>query len=173
MTQVILDALPGYDPRVIKRRPTDIVDIIGNSTGGPPGFPPVLNRPQRQNFTEQAFIPNTGQNDQLIKRTRMYVYRNANAIPAGIGAGNLSWVAAGPAKSIPTVRFNRNIRPIVGGGHRSMWGQHTNIDSGQKQGNQLAGRSRMKPAGTNRLTVQRYRGQSFSSTTQTVSQRKI
>lgn len=163
MAQPRLDSAPGLDPRVIKRRPSDDVDIFGNSTGGIAPQPAILNRPERQNFTNMVRVPDKS-NDDLIQRRRMYVYRNANATPAGLSAGNLSWVAAGPAKSLPTTRFNRNIRPLVGGGHRDMWGQHTNIDTG-KGANQLTGRPRMKPAGTNRLTVQRYRGQSYSQTT--------
>lgn len=173
MTVLTLDSMPGYDPQVIRSRPQNQQQdtIFGKSTGGFPTQPDILNRPQRQNFTEENFTPNE-YNDTLIERRRMYVYRNANAIGAGLGAGNLNWTAAGPAKSLPTTRFNRNWRPLVGGAHSDMWGQHTNIATGQRQeGGQLAGKSRMRPAGINRLTVQRYRGQSFSQTTQLVGGR--
>lgn len=163
-----MDAMPGYDPKVIRRRPTDIRTVYGESTGGIAHQPAILNRPERQNFNEMNREGTSAGNDTLIKRIRMYVYRNANAIPAGLGAGNLNWTAAGPAKSMPTTRFNRNVRPLVGGGHRDMWGQHTDIISGAQSGNQLLGRSRMVPARVNRLTVQKYRGQSYSQTTQIV-----
>lgn len=172
MTVLLLNAMPGYDPNVIRMRQIYLRQdsIYGKSTGGVADQPEILNRPQRQNFTEENFTPNE-YNDTLIERRRMYVYRNANSIPGGIGSDNLSWTAAGPAKSLPTTRFNRNLRPLVGGAHSDMWGQHTNIATGQKQvGGQLAGKSRMRPAGINRLTVQRYRGQSFSQTTQLVGQ---
>lgn len=159
-----LDSAPGLDPRTIRRRPTDDGTLFGHSQGGIAPQPQILNRPQRQDFNEMNREALTF-NDTLIQRRRMYVYRNANAIPAGVSAGNISWLDSGPPKSLPSFRFNRNIRPLVGGGHRDMWGQHTNIVSGQQAGNQLAGRSRMKPAGQNRLTVQRYRGQSYSQTT--------
>lgn len=164
MAQMVLNAAPGYAAPVGRPRPSDDGDIIGNSTGGIAPQPAILNRPPLQNFTESNFGGAQDSNDTLIQRTRMYVYRNPNAIPAGVGAGNYDQTKDGPAKSVPTMRFNRNIRPIVGGGHRNMWGQHTNLQTG-KGANQLVGRSRMRPAKQNNLTVQRYRGQSYSSTT--------
>lgn len=169
MAETRLNANPGYAVAVGRPRPSDEGTLFGHSQGGIAPQPHVLNRPELQNFTESNFGGAQDSNDTLIQRTRMYVYRNPNAIPAGLAAGNFDQTKSGPAKSLPTTRFNRNIRPIVGGGHRNMWGQHTNLNTG-KAANQLKGRSRMKTGKQNNLTVQRYRGQSYSATTKLAGQ---
>lgn len=165
MARPRLDALPGYDPRVIRSRASDTMGTIyGHSRGGVAPQPEVLNRPTGQNFDGlNRYRPDT--NDKLIVRERGPVFRKPAYIPPGDGGGNHNWTADGPARDIPTFRFNRNWRPIVGGGHRDMWGQHTNLTTGQAAGNQLAGKSRMRPGRQNQLTVARYRGQSYSQTT--------
>lgn len=171
MTQVVLDAMPGMPgPRVIRPRSTDarVGTIYGHSRGGIDDLPTVENRPPRQDFTQQNFTGTMATNDKLITRVRGLVYRRPYYMPPPLGAGDLSWTAAGPAKDLPTTRGNRNFRPLVGGGHRDMWGQHSDFNTiGQ---NQLEGKSRMRPGKQNQLTVQRYRGQSYSATTQLVGQ---
>jgi hypothetical protein len=159
----LLDSMPGYNPSVVRRRPTDIGDARNNSTGGI-ATDRGRNRPERQNFNQQNFqTPTT--NDTLIQRARSYMYRRPVYYFPGDGGGNHNWTADGPARDLPTTRFNRNWRPIVGGSHQDQWGKHTNLATGQKQGNQLAGRAAMRPAKQNNLTVQNFRGQSYSQTT--------
>lgn len=160
-----LDSLPGQDPHIIKRRPLTDGTIYGHSTGGVESHQ-IVTMPQRQDFTQMNRVP-TSYNDTLIERDRTYLYRRPSYYYPGDGGGNHNWTADGPAKDLPTTRFNRNIRPLVGGGHRDMWGQHTNIVMVK---NGLTGKPRMRPGQQNRLTVQRYRGQSYSATTKLVGQ---
>lgn len=154
---------------VIRRRPADMGTIYGHSPNDVhPLTPEILDRPGWPGevlIDKKDFVPGIT-NDELINREREYVYRRPYYIPPALGPGNMSWPDSGPAKDLPTFRFNRNIRPIVGGSHAVDWGRHTNIPSGQKNGDQLAGKKKMRAGKQNRLTVQRYRGQSYSSTTQ-------
>lgn len=160
----IPDFLAYPDP--IRRRPNDMGTIIGHSPEVHPLTPEILSRPtQNQASGENNFAPGNT-NDTLIVRTRGILFRRASYIPPALGPGNLSWTDAGPIRDLPTTRFNRNIRPIVGGSHADRWGMHTNLPTGQQAGNALPGKKRMTPGRQNRLTVQRYRGQSFSATTQ-------
>jgi len=163
MGQPRLDVQGEHIIRVMRHR--NVGTIFGHSKGGPADQPPILDRPLRQDFTEMNREPLT-HNDTLIQHERGILWRRPNYQPPANGWVN--WTECGPAKDLPTTRFNRNWRPIVGGGHRAQWGQHTYMDSGQHGGSQLAGKSRMRPAKQNQLTVQRYRGQSYSSTTNTV-----
>jgi hypothetical protein len=72
----------------------------------------------------------------------------------------VNWTAAGPIRRI-IKEMNFTYRPIVGA---PRWkGLHTNIPI---QPRDQAGRARMKARRQNRLTVQRYRGQTYSQTTQ-------
>lgn len=161
--------------RVIRRRPADISSVYGKSTGGPSEgglADSVLSRPGWQGAYEGSSIDRapSGTNDTLIQRQRGIMYRRARYQPPGEGGGTLSWTDAGPARDLPTTRFNRNWRPIVGGAHQYAEGQHTNLPTGQKQvGGQLKGKSAMVAGRQNRLTVQRYRGQSYSQTTSVVN----
>lgn len=154
-------------PDVIRRRPNDVGTIIGHSVEVHPLTPAVLDRPGWQGHYEGASLNNQPgyTNDTLIQRLRIYMFRRAYYIPPALGAGDLSWTAAGPIRDLPTTRFNRNLRPIVGGSHADRWGMHTNLPTGQQAGNALPGKKRMVPGRQNRLTVQRYRGQSYSATT--------
>jgi len=166
-----------FDPQVVRRRPTDVGTIYGHSRGLVPVNPRVLSRPDRNGVgrdTEGRLtgwrdrVPSIG-NDTLIIRQRAYLWRRQlDYIRPGDTPGNHSWVADGPIRDMPTTRFNRNVAQKPGAGLHSMadWGLHTNIPTGQKIGNALAGKSRMRPAAQNRLTVQRYRGQSYSATTE-------
>jgi hypothetical protein len=148
-----------------------MVDIFGNSSRPSQAdahIPPeVLNRVARQDFVQQNFFSNNT-NDQLITRDRGVLFREPAYFMPPQGSAQHNWTADGPSRSIPTFRFNRNVRPLVGGGHRDMWGQHTNIDAARQ--NQLEGKPRMRPARQSQLTVQRYRGQSYSATTQLAGQ---
>jgi hypothetical protein len=135
-----------------------------------PMTPEILDRPGWQGRYAGAsnnFQPGD-RNDNLIVRERGLTYRRAYYIQPALGPGNLSWVDAGPVRDIPNTRFNRNVRPIVGGSHQDTWGKHTDIPTGQKSGNQLKGKKEMVPGRQNRLTVQKYRGQSYSATTMIV-----
>lgn len=159
------------DPLV--QRHTDVGTIYGHSRSLVPMNPQVLDRPGRWGKYEGQtvdFAPSRGR-DSLIIRQRQYLWRRAYYILPGDTPGNHNWVADGPIRDMPTTRVNRNLRPVVGSGLHSMadWGFHTNIPSGAKSGNALKGKPRMVPGRQNRLTVQRYRGQSYSSTTQIVS----
>lgn len=158
------------DPSVFRRRPTDAGDMRNNSQGGLAPLPQVLSRPGWQGHLEGSSIDRApgNTNDDLITRTRGLVYRRAFYIAPATASGNLSWTAAGPAKDMPTTRFNRNIRPIVGGSNQHMWGMHTN-PTGTRD-NALSGKPRMVAAKRSQLTVQRYRGQSYSATTQLAGQ---
>lgn len=161
-----------YDPNPIRGRATNIGTVYGHSRSFVPTQPQVLDRPGRWgNYEGQTvdFAPSRAR-DALIIRQRAYIWRRADYVKPGDTPGNHSWVDDGPIRDMPTTRFNRNIRPAAGSGlhDASDWGQHTNIPSGQKSGNQLKGKAAMKAGRQNRLTVQRYRGQSFSSTTQIV-----
>lgn len=163
MPRPILESgLPGRDTHVARYRAAGGDAIYGHSRGGTGPDPIDLNRPPRQDFSELS-RENPRANDSLIEKDRKYLYRNAHYTPPGDNAGNHNWTADGPVKSLPTFRFNRNWRPIVGGGHRDMWGQHTNLRTLGR--NQLEGKARMRGGRQNRLTVQRYRGQSYSETT--------
>lgn len=161
----ILDSFPGYNPSVVRRRPTDIGDARNSSQGGIAVDRGRDRANPYQDFVQSDFTGAQNTNDTLIVRARDYKYRRPVYRPPATGSAELSWTAAGPARDLPTTRFNRNWRPIVGGSHQSTWGYHTNLPTGQKQGNQLAGRSAMRPAKQNRLTVQNYRGQSYSQST--------
>lgn len=168
MSQPILDAAPYYDPNVIRRRPTDIGSIYGHSTGGVVKDDRVYSRPGWQGAYEGASIDRapSGYNDTLVVRSRGLLFRKAYYLPPATGPGNLSWTAAGPIKDMPTTRFVRNLRPIVGGSNQDKEGMHTNLPTGQQQvGGQLNGKTAMVAGRQNRLSVQRYRGQSFSQTT--------
>lgn len=168
MGRPILDSqMPGRDTHVARYRYAGADSIYGHSRGGTAGLPQVLNRPERQDFTQRTNY-NPRANDTLIQKERDYLYRRPTYFPPGDGGGNHSWTNDGPAKDLPTFRFNRNYRPIVGGGHRDMWGWHTNIPTNQSR-NALEGKPRMRPGKQNNLTVQRYRGQSYSQTTQVIS----
>lgn len=172
MNQPVLDAAPYYNPSVLRRRPTDAGSLLAHSTGGEPEPDRVLNRPGWQGAYSGASIDRapSGYNDALIQRTRGVMYRKAYYIPPALGSQNLSWTAAGPIKDMPTTRFTRNLRPLVGGSNQDREGMHTNLPTGQRQvGGQLAGRTRMTAGKQNRLTVQRYRGQSYSQTTQALN----
>lgn len=172
MNQPILDAAPYYNPNVIRRRPTDMGTIYAKSTGGPPPEERVLSRPGWQGAYDGATTDRapSGYNDTLILRSRGIIYRKAYYLPPATGAGNLSWTAAGPIKDMPTTRFSRNLRPIVGGSNQDKEGMHTNLPTGQQQpGGQLRGRNAMVAGRQNRLSVQRYRGQSYSQTTKPVN----
>lgn len=169
---VISPILDSYtsDPNIVTvARARVFGDKRINASGGV-ATAQVHNRPFRQDFTQRNFTGGANGNDTLIVKTRDYLYRRPTYIKPGDGGGNHSWTADGPSRDLPTTRFNRNYRPLVGGGHREMWGQHTNIQSGAKQGNQLVGKPAMRVAGQNRLTVQRYRGQTYSQTTQLAGQ---
>jgi hypothetical protein len=157
-----LDSFPGQEANVIVRRPMAFGDARNSSTGGVPFQGQVQQRPDRQNFNGRDLAPSIS-DDGLIQKDRQYLYRRANYNLPGDGGGNHSWTADGPSKDMPTTRFIRNIRPLVGGGHRDMWGQHT--DYATIGANALVGKPRMRPAAKNNLTVQRYRGQSYSATT--------
>lgn len=156
---------------VVRRRPADMGTIYGHSPNDVhPLTPEVLDRPGWQGRYAGAsnnFQPHYT-NDDLIVRERTVQFRRPYYQPPALGAGNLSWVDAGPVRDIPTTRWVRNIRPIVGGSHQDVWGKHTNLPTGQKNGNQLDGKKKMVPGRQNRLTVQKYRGQSYSSTTMIV-----
>ncbi len=172
MTQPVLDAAPYYDPRVIRRRPTDIDTIYGKSAGGVPPDSRVLNRPGWQGAYDGASTDRapSGYNDTLVKRSRGIIYRKAYYLPPALGAGELSWTAAGPIKDMPTTRFSRTLRPLVGGSNQDKEGMHTNLPTGQQQvGGQLSGKSSMVAGRQNRLSVQRYRGQSYSQTTKAIN----
>lgn len=161
----ILVARPGYQTAVINRFPKNMGDERNNSQGGLAHTANILDRPGWQGKYEGASIDRApgNTNDTLIERTRSYMYRRPYYISPATASGNLNWTAAGPARDMPTTRFNRNWRPLVGGSHQNMWGWHTN-PSGARD-NKLAGKSRMRPGKQNNLTVQRYRGQSYSQTT--------
>ena len=154
---------------VVRRRPADMGTIYGHSPNDVhPLTPAVLSRPGwqgRHEISQTDFNPGNT-NDTLINRQREYVYRRPHRGVVATGPGNISWADSGPTKDLPTFRFNRNLRPIVGGSHASRWGLHTNIPTGQRIGNELSGRKKMKAGKQNRITVQRFRGQAYSSTTQ-------
>jgi hypothetical protein len=170
MARAILGPVLLGPEQVVRRRPKDMGSIYGHSPNDVhPLTPAVLSRPGRQGAYEGASIDQAPgyTNDTLINRKREYIFRRPYAMPTATASGNISWRDSGPIKDIPTFRFNRNIRPLVGGAHPERWGLHTNIPSGVKSGTQqLPDRKKMKAGKQNRLTVQRYRGQSFSSTTQ-------
>lgn len=171
MSRIRLITGAATDPNPIRRRPNDVGTIIGHSPNDiHPLTPAVLSRPGWQGRYEGASVDRApgNTNDTLIQRFRRYVARRPYYIEPALGSAELSWTDAGPAPDIVSFRFVRNIRPIVGGSHSDMWGMHTNIPTGQKAGNALPGKKRMVPGRQNRLTVQRYRGQSYSSTTTVV-----
>lgn len=159
-----LDALPGYNPEVAVPR---VAHPWGNRIAHSEGGMAAVNRVYDHNFNQINRQPHYT-NANLIDYERDYKYRRAYSVPPALASGNMNWQDSGPTKDMPTTRFNRNWRPIVGGGHRYMWGMHTNINAAR--GNQLEGKPRMRPAGQNRLTVQRYRGQSYSQGTQLAGQ---
>lgn len=144
-------------------------DARNNSSGGVAPIGPVLSRPGWQGVMVGSSIDRApgNTNDTLITRTRLYLWREPYYIPPA--QAELSWTAAGPARSMPTTRFNRNIRPIVGGSNQEYEGAHTYLPTGQQGGNQLKGRKSMAPGKQNNLTVQRYRGQSYSATTKVIT----
>ncbi len=173
MPRVYSPTTEGYDPNPLRQRATDIGTIYGHSRGLYPVNPQILDRPGRIGMYEGQtvdYAPSRS-NDRLIVRQRQYLWRRAYYITPGDTPGNHSWTNDGPIRDMPTTRINRNVRPVNGSGlhDASDWGQHTNIPSGVRGGNQLKGKSAMKPGRQNRLTVQRYRGQSYSSSTQIVS----
>lgn len=100
-------------------------------------------------------------NDKLIQKERGGIFRNAYYMEPATASGNLSWTAAGPVPTLLNMR-KRNLRPIVGGSQSDRWGMHTNIPL---QPRDLAGKNKMRPGRQSQLTVQVYRGQSYSSTT--------
>lgn len=153
------------NPNIISRVPVNIANARNNSTGGPPFEGAVRNRP---GVNHASFDRAPGMlNDTEIVRQRNYLWRRAYAIPAAQAWHNP--LADGPTRDMPTTRFNRNIRPIVGGSKQSSEGMHTYLPTGQQGSSQLAGKKRMMPGRQNRLTVQRYRGQSYSATTQVIA----
>lgn len=161
---------PNYDPNVIRREPQNIGNARAQSTGGRPFQGAVLDRPGYQGLLDGSSIDRApgNTNDTLITRVREYVWRRAYSLPVATASANISWIDSGPTRDMPTTRFNRNIRPIVGGSNQVYEGMHTYLPTGQKGDSQLAGKKRMTPGRQNRLTVQRYRGQSYSSTTQVI-----
>jgi hypothetical protein len=160
-----LDPVPYVDPNPLRNR--NIGDIIGNSTGGAVAGPAILDRPGWQGAYVGSSIDRApgNTNDSLITRTRNYLYRRAYYIPPATGSAEFNQTLSGAVRDIPTTRFNRNVRPIVGGSNQNMEGMHTYYPTGQQAGNKLAGKTRMRPGKQNTLTVQRYRGQSYSETT--------
>lgn len=131
-------------------------DVYGQSRGGVAFKGRVIGRPGRAGEITTVQPPQN-QNTTLIVRTRGAYLRESYYLPPA--AGWVSWTAAGPARRIIKER-NFTWRPIVAAPRYQ--GLHTNIPI---QPRDEAGRQRMQPRRQNRLTVQRYRGQTYSQTT--------
>lgn len=157
--------IPPESVNPIARRPQDIGNARDHSTGGAPFEGSVRSVPGGLLGLVNRANPAT--NDSLIQRRREYIWRRAYSLPVAQAWNNP--VADGPTRDMPTTRFNRNLRPLVGGSHQNMVGMHTYLPTGQQGGSQLSGRAVMRAGHQNRLTVQRYRGQSYSSTTQVLN----
>lgn len=157
------------NPNIISRVPIEIGNARGSSRGGLPFTGEVLNRPGWQGKMDGSSVDRAPGmlNDTLITRARNYLWRRAYAIPAAQAWHNP--LDDGPTRDMPTTRFDRNLRPIVGGSNQSYEGMHTYLPTGQQGQSQLAGKKRMAPGRQNRLTIQRYRGQSYSATTQVIN----
>lgn len=170
--KVISPGTEYLDPQVVRRRPTDMGTIFGHSQNDADiaVMPHVLDRPRYQGWLAGSSIDRApgNLNDTLITRDRGVMFRRPySQRPAQAW---INPIDSGPIKDLPTTRFNRNIRPIVGGSNQEFEGNHTNLPTGQSQvGGQLAGRRKMNRGHQNRLSVQRYRGQSYSQTTQIIN----
>lgn len=166
MARPRLESGAGQTPSVVKRRPTDLVDIIGNSTGGiAVARAGRTGRPQDVMMLKLDRNPSIA-NDTRITRTRIPIFRRGYYIPPA--QAWMNWTESGPTRDIITFRFSRNIRPIVGGSNQDLYGMHTNPE--RTITDPLKGKPRMRPGRQNRLTVQKYRGQSFSQTTNLAGQ---
>jgi len=130
--------------------------LYGQSRGGVAFKGRIVGRPGRSGDIEQVQIPQNT-NAVLIRRARGGYYRESYYLPA---ANNwLNWTAAGPIRRI-IKEWNFTYRPVVAA---PRWkGLHTNIPF---QPRDQAGRARMQARRQNRLTVQRFRGQTYSQTT--------
>lgn len=140
-------------------------DIIGNQAGGVPFLGAVVGRPGWNNSIENANPAVSNTNDALIERLKGGWWHNPYYMPPATGSGNISWTAAGPAPSMLNMK-RITYRRLVGGSKSYMEGLHTNIPH---QPRDLNGKTAMRPGRQNQLTVQTYRGQSFSSQTQVLT----
>jgi hypothetical protein len=131
-------------------------NLYGQSRGGVAFRGRVVGRPGRAGDGSTANPPQNS-NTTLNARARGGYYRESYYIaPAN---GWVNWTAAGPIRRIIR-EWNYNYRPVVAS---PRWqGLHTNIPI---QPRDQAGRARMQARRQNRLTVQRFRGQTYSQTT--------
>lgn len=130
--------------------------LYGQSRGGVAFKGRVSGRPGRAGDGSTAQPPQNT-NAILIRRARGGYYRESYYLSP---ANNwVNWTAAGPIRRI-IKEWNFTYRPVVAA---PRWqGLHTNIPI---QPRDQAGRARMQARRQNRLTVQRFRGQTYSQTT--------
>lgn len=138
-------------------RPAGQGDLYGQSRGGVAFKGRVIGRPGRAGEITTVQPPQNT-NATLIVRARGGYLRESYYLPPAQGMAN--WTAAGPARNTLRER-NFTWRPIVAAPRYK--GLHTNIPI---QPRDEAGRQAMRPRRQNRLTVQRFRGQTYSQTTQ-------
>lgn len=141
-------AVPSHNPGAGNER--------NSSTGGPEFAGPVGTH--RVDVTHTRFMGNS--NDTLVVRDRGPWFHSSYYI--GPGSGVVNWTEAGPSR--PSLHLHRfNWRRVAGWSGQTREGMHTMIPSNNPQ--LQSGKQRMQRTSQNMLTVQRYRGQSYSQTT--------
>lgn len=114
----------------------------------------------RQSQAVRDLAPQDTLDDLVYKNKKPWWDTGNQLLPKNIG----NWTASGPQR--PTIRL-RTFTWRKGSQGNLNRGLHTNISHSPRT---LPGREKMVPGRQNRLTIARFRGQSFSSTTQILGQ---
>lgn len=130
---------------------------LSDSGGGPP-FEGRIRDSRNVSQIDRGFAPGDT-NDKLVNKSRGPWYHRPYYIPPPIP---VNWTQAGPVRNELHMR-TYTYRKESGESFQYREGMHTMVprQNAQKQ----IGKERMTSARQNRLTVQRYRGQSYSNTT--------
>ena len=162
-----LDQSSGGTPWVGGRGSQRLPYNRGNPTSRT-GLKPSNPRSRQDAFTGEAMVNRRSMSvqdldpmqtlDDGITKQKDAWWQHSNQSPLPINFGN--WPAAGPVS--PTLRLKTFTWRRVPFGRRNT-GMHTNIAFSPRT---LPGRDKMVARQQNRLTVARFRGQSFSQTTQ-------
>lgn len=130
---------------------------LGTSASGPPFSGRVLGAPGEDDINRPVYSGT--QNDSSIRKDRGPWWHVEDVAPY---PAHREFTAAGPVR--PELHMRTfSYRKWSGGSHQSHEGMHTQIPKQQPQ--LLSGKETMSRARQNRLTVQVYRGQSYSQTT--------
>lgn len=143
-----------FAPQTPRYRGTE----LDHSTGGAP-FEGRVRGTRNIDRIDRGFAPGNT-NDREINKTRGPWYHRPYYIPPG--GFPINWTEAGPVRNELHMR-TYTYRRESGQSFQFREGMHTMVPRQQAQ--QQNGKEKMTSARQNRLTVQRYRGQSYSNTT--------